>query len=165
MRHLINIYNNHKDFVGYFVAAFTGVIVQYIVGTTILINYFDQDPGLSYAIGFIVSFPVGFFLTKLLAFDARKSGKTQREFIKYLLTVVISGFITVYGSLYSVKLLLYLLGDSTVKIPFINYSFTPAGTIGHFMGMGMSFVFNFIAHKYFTFHTTGLYDKMKGHII
>lgn len=158
---LVQIYEKNKNLVGYFIAALSGVIVQYLVGTVFLINYLGWKPELSFAIGFVVSFPVGFVLTKLLAFDAKDSGKTQREVIKYMLTVVISGFITVYGSVYSVKLLSYLLGDFTVKLPVLGNEVKPAGTVGHFMGMGMSFVFNYIVHKKFTFAQTGIWDKLK----
>ena len=163
---LTPLYNKNKNFVGYFVAALTGVLVQYLVGTVFLINYLGWESKLSFAIGFIVSFPVGFILTKLLAFDARNSGKTQREMIKYMLTVIASGFITVYGSEFSIQLLAEWFGSRNLVIPVIHHEFkNPAGSIGHFMGMGMSFVFNFIVHKKFTFHQTGLWDKFKGYFV
>ena len=161
MNSFSRLYSKNKDFYGYFIAAFAGVVVQYIVGTTILLNHFGLEPKLSFAIGFIVSFPVGFFLTKLLAFDARHSGQTKREFIKYMLTVVASGFITVYGAVYSIKFLLFLFGNPKMTIPFTSYQFSPVGSVGHFMGMGMSFVFNFLVHKWFTFNETGIYEKLR----
>ena len=162
MGHLIHLYQRNKNFVGYFIAALTGVIVQYLVGTTFLINYLGWESKLSFAVGFIVSFPVGFFMTKALAFDAKNSGKTKREMTKYLMTVVASGFITVYGAEYSIMLLQNWFGDFKSTIPFTNYEFSPSGTLGHFMGMGMSFIFNYIVHKRFTFAQTGLWDKCKG---
>lgn len=156
-----NILKQNKNFIGYFIAAASGVLVQYLVGTIFLINTLNWQSKPAFAVGFIVSFPVGFVLTKLLAFDAKNSGKTQREFVKYLLTVVASGFITVYGADFSVKLLEKLFGDFTINNPLNNTPIKPAAHIGHFMGMGASFIFNFVAHKYFTFRQTGIWDKLK----
>lgn len=157
-----NLYRKNRNFIGYFIAALGGVIVQYLTGTTLLVNFFKWDNISAFWIGYIVSIPVGFFLTKLLAFDARNSGKTTREIVKYLLTIVISGCITVYGGDYSIRLLMNILGDEKMIIPFTGKEFSPAGTLGHFMGMGMSFVFNFIVHKKFTFQQTGLWEKISG---
>lgn len=161
MGNLTKLYQKNKNFAGYFVAALAGVIVQYLIGTTLLLNHFGWEAKLSFAIGFIVSFPVGFFMTKALAFDAKNSGKTKREMTKYLMTVVASGLITVYGAHYSILLLQNWFGNHLTTLPFTNYKFSPSGSIGHFMGMGMSFIFNFIVHKKFTFAQTGLWDKFK----
>lgn len=157
-----SLLKKNKDFFGYFAAALTGVMVQYLVGTTLLVNYLGWDIVKAFWVGYLVSIPVGFILTKLLAFDARKSGQTKREVSKYLITILISGCITVYGAEYAIKVLDKFFGGQLLTVPFTdNYQFSPAGTIGHFAGMGMSFVFNFIAHKKFTFHQTGLWDKLK----
>lgn len=155
-----NLYRKNKNFIGYFVAALGGVIVQYLTGTTLLVNFLKWNTIDAFWVGYLVSIPVGFFLTKLLAFNARNSGQTTREIIKYLITIVVSGCITVYGADYSIRFLLRLFGDQKLAIPFTTNEFSPAGTIGHFMGMGMSFIFNFIVHKKFTFQQTGLWDKI-----
>lgn len=155
-----NLYHNNKNFIGYFIAALGGVLVQYLTGTTLLINHFGWDNVAAFWVGYLVSIPVGFYLTKLLAFNARNSGKTTREILKYLITIVISGCITVYGADLSVRLLINLLGDIKLAVPYLQKEFSPAGTLGHFMGMGMSFIFNFIVHKRFTFHQTGIWDKI-----
>lgn len=155
-----SVYRNYKNLFGYFIAALGGVIVQYLVGTTLLVNHLRWDTVQAFWVGYIVSIPVGFFLTKLLAFNARRSGQTRREIIKYLITIVISGCITVYGADASIKLLLNLIGPEERTLPFLNYRFRPAGSLGHFMGMGFSFIFNFIVHKKFTFHETGLWNKV-----
>lgn len=155
-----NLYRKNRNFIGYFIAALGGVIVQYLTGTTLLVNFLKWDNISAFWVGYLVSIPVGFFLTKLLAFDARNSGKTTREIVKYLITIVISGCITVYGGDYSIRLLMNILGDDKMTIPFTGKEFSPAGTLGHFMGMGMSFIFNFIVHKKFTFQQTGLWDKI-----
>ena len=86
---------------GYFFAAGSGVIVQYLVGTIICIRFlgFPFEKGILW--GFIISFPVGFILAKIFAFKAKGSGNTRREIIKFLMVVIISGLITVKGSYYS----------------------------------------------------------------
>ncbi len=162
MGHFLNLYNKHKNFIGYFTAALSGVIVQYLVGTTLLINHLGWETAPAFWTGYIVSVPVGFILTKLLAFGAKNSGQTKREIVKYLMTLLASGFITVYGAKFSIQVLDKVLDGHLATVPFTNYKFSPAGSIGHFMGMGMSFVFNFIIHKKFTFAQTGLWDKFKG---
>lgn len=157
-----NLYRKNRNFIGYFIAALGGVIVQYLTGTTLLVNFFQWNNVNAFWVGYLVSIPVGFYLTKLLAFNARNSGKTTREIVKYLITIVVSGCITVYGADYSIRLLMQILGDGKMTVPLTGKEFSPAGTLGHFMGMGMSFIFNFIVHKRFTFHQTGLWDKIVG---
>ncbi|MCD8539040.1 MAG: GtrA family protein [Leadbetterella sp.] len=162
MSRTAKLYRKNKNFIGYFIAALAGVIVQYLTGTTLLVNFLQWDNVSAFWIGYLVSIPVGFYLTKLLAFNARNSGQTPREIIKYLITIVISGCITVYGADYSIRLLMKFLGDGKMIVPFTGKEFSPAGTLGHFTGMGLSFIFNFIVHKRFTFHQTGLWDKIVG---
>lgn len=154
-----SLYQKNKNFIGYFIAALGGVIVQYLIGTTLLVNHLRWDTVNAFWVGYIVSIPVGFLLTKLLAFNARRSGQTTREIIKYLITIIISGCITVYGADASIRLLMKWIGPDEITLPIVNYTFRPAGTLGHFMGMGFSFIFNFIVHKRFTFHETGLWQK------
>jgi putative flippase GtrA len=155
-----SVFRNYKNLLGYFIAALGGVIVQYLIGTTLLVNHLRWETVHAFWVGYIVSIPVGFVLTKLLAFNARRSGQTRREMLKYLITIVISGCITVYGADASIKILMKIIGPEERTLPYLNYTFRPAGTLGHFMGMGFSFIFNFIVHKKFTFHTTGLWDKL-----
>ncbi len=161
---IFSLYRKHKNLAGYIIAASSGVLVQYLVGTTLLINIMGWGTTKAIAAGFIASLPVGFFMTKLLAFDAKESGKTKRELVKYAMTVVASLLITTYGSVLSIHLLHHFFGDGKYTIPIINWEFSPAGSLGHFMGMGMSFVFNYIVHKKFTFVDTGLLDRLRAFI-
>ena len=151
-----------KSLFGYFFAAGSGVIVQYLVGTFICIRYFGMPFKTGVAIGYIVSVPVGFILTKIFAFEAKKSGNTNREMLKFLIVLIFSFLITTFGADFSLKTLTYLFGDIKTNIPFTNEVFSPIGTISHFAGMGMSFVFNYFTHKKFTFVETGLFEKVKS---
>ena len=159
---MINLIKRYKAFFGYFFAAGTGVIIQYIVGSIICIRYFGTSLETGVALGFIISFPIGFILSKVFAFAAKQSGNTRRELIKFMMVIVISGLITVKGAVLSYDALTYLFGDFKYTLPIVNHTFSPVGTISHFAGMGFSFVCNFFTHKKFTFVETGIFDKIKA---
>lgn len=163
MKKAASLIQKRKSLIAYFFAAGSGVIVQYLVGTTYCIGQLGLSPTDGYSIGFIASFPVGFILSKIFAFNSRKSGKTKREIIKFCLVLVFSYLITVYGALLSLNVLSNLFGDFKMHIPFKKQEFSPIGTISHFAGMGFSFIFNYITHKKFTFVETGLFDKIKDY--
>ena len=161
MKSTSNLLQKRKSLLAYFFAAGSGVIVQYLVGTSYCIGHLGMSPMAGYSIGFIVSFPVGFILSKIFAFNSRKSGNTKREMIKFSIVLVFSYLITVYGALLSLNLLTAFFGDLKMHIPFKTEEFSPIGTISHFAGMGFSFIFNYFTHKKFTFVETGIFDKLK----
>jgi putative flippase GtrA len=156
----ITTYLKSKPFLGYFVAAGSGVIVQYIIGSMLCIRYLGLPRQQSILIGFLCAIPVGFILSKNIAFSSRRSGRSIREILKYIVPLSISGLITVFGDTFSLRVLQTLFGEGLVTLPVIGYSFNLIGTISHFAGMGFSFVFNFFTHKYFTFAETGLFEKI-----
>ncbi len=142
---------NQKSLIAYFFTAASGVLVQYVVGTIICIRYFGLpfSQGVSY--GYLAAIPVGFILSKNYVFDAKKSGKTWKEAGKYIITLIISYLITVEGAQYSLDFLTNTFGDVKASIPFTGLHFSPIGSFSHFAGMGFSFIFNYLAHKKFTF--------------
>jgi len=142
---------NRRSLFAYFFAAGGGVLVQYIVGTIFCIRYLGLPFATGVSWGYIAAVPVGFILSKNFVFDAKKSGKTEREVIKFIITLVISYLITVYGAELCLLQLTKWFGDIRTTIPLTNSQFSPIGTFSHFAGMGLSFVFNFVAHKKFTF--------------
>jgi len=149
----------YKELISYFLIACSGVMVQLIV-SSITQNFFGFSFQLSIAIGYIIAFIIGFFLTKVFAFNQRHSKNSFREGIKFLLVSLISGIITVKGAYYC----LYVLREYTIfekEQLIFGKSVDVAALISHFFGMGMSFVVNFISHKHFTFRTTGLYQNFK----
>ncbi len=145
---------------GYIFAAGSGVLVQYFVGSFICIRLLNLPFERSILIGFICSIPIGFILSKLFAFDSRKSGNTRREIIKYGVSLLLSGFITTKGSSLMLAFLEGNFGSGNLHLPIINYSFNWMGTFSHFAGMGFSFVCNFFLHRHFTFSETGIFDKV-----
>jgi putative flippase GtrA len=152
----------HKSFFGYFAAAGSGVIVQYIVGSILCIRMLGTAYETGVSIGYIASIPVGFILTKNLAFSSKKSGKTNSEILKYLVVLFFSYIITVKGAYFTLLALKAMFGEFEVTLPIIDYKFSPIGTISHFAGMGFSFIFNYFTHKFFTFSETGVRNKMKS---
>jgi putative flippase GtrA len=163
LKKAINLIKKRKSLLAYFFAAGSGVIVQYLVGTSYCIGRLGMTPTAGYSIGFIVSFPVGFILSKIFAFNSRKSGNTKREMLKFSIVLIFSYLITVYGALLSLNVLTAFFGDFKMQIPFKSKEFSPVGTISHFAGMGFSFIFNYFTHKKFTFVETGLFDKIKDY--
>lgn len=158
---------NTRDLIAYFLVAGTGAAVQIIAG-----GFFREYMSYyaSVSLGYIVSFIVGFVLTKLFAFDAKSSGQTRREMVKFGMVAVLSFFITLGGS----SLALYVFNVIHPEPLFYEFplSLLPekARNInvkefgGLLVGMGLSFTSNYIMHKTFTFKSTGFYDRIKDYL-
>lgn len=152
---------NQKDLIAYFIVAAIGASLQIVV-SSLLQEWFKVSYENGVLLGYISSFFIGFFLTKLLAFNAKNSAKTRREMVKFAMVSVISCLITVYGAsaLYN-----YSISQSGI------YMFTLPGSVktvnmnklfSHTFGMGLSFISNYILHKTFTFKDTGFYERLKS---
>jgi putative flippase GtrA len=155
---LKKVFQQYKSLIIYFFIAGSGVIVQFIVSSFCIRNLnFPFQKAVMW--GFVVSVPVSFILSKLFAFEAKGSGNTQREMIKYFMVLLISLLITVKGAYYTLQLLTFFFGELKLQIPFTQHYFNPIGNLSQLAGVGMSFVFNFITHRKFTFVETGLFGK------
>lgn len=151
---------NSKDLIAYFLVAGTGAVVQLLCSSLIQDWYnltFEESIWPSYLLSFIV----GFTLTKLFAFDARRTNQTRREMVKFLMVALFSGFVTdLFTKLayqisnnYFEKYLLSLPGSSKE----INFN----QMVCYIIGMGFSFISNYVLHKTFTFKSTGFYNRLK----
>jgi putative flippase GtrA len=151
---------NKKDLIAYFLVAGTGASVQLIAGS-ILRNkfHFSYSEAVSWA--YLISFIVGFVLTKMFAFDARNTNQTRREMLKFMMVALASWGITVFFSVTSLKFVENILGNNTFILPFTNKPLNLNELGCQIAGMGVSFVFNYILHKTFTFKSTGFYDRLK----
>ncbi|GAB3976618.1 hypothetical protein GCM10028806_36550 [Spirosoma terrae] len=151
---------NKKDLIAYFIVAAIGASLQLLVGT-LLQEWFLVTYEQALFAGYVASFFVGFYLTKLFAFNAKNSAKTRREIAKFTLVSIISCIITVYGSslLYSVSV--DMLQSYIITIPSSTKEVNVNKLVAHTGGMGLSFISNYILHKQFTFRNTGFYDKLK----
>jgi putative flippase GtrA len=117
---------------------------------------------LSYFIGMIW----GFYMTKTFAFNAKGSGNTQRELIKYSgvafsalgLTVIMASLTLELFKWYikenpeNQALIRDLLNHPVLKT--IDRKF-----VANLFGIGAGFFVNFFGHKFLTFRSTGTYDK------
>ncbi|GAB3566543.1 hypothetical protein GCM10027578_15620 [Spirosoma luteolum] len=151
---------NRRDLLAYFVVAAIGASIQLLAGS-LLQEWFQVTYQQALLVGYLVAFVVGFFLTKLFAFNAKNSAQTKREAAKFTLVSIISCLITVYGSS-----LIYELSvdrfEMTVVIPFSVKEVNINKLVAQIVGMGLSFMSNYILHKQFTFRNTGFYEKLKN---
>ena len=151
---------NKKDLIAYFLVAGTGAAVQLIAGS-ILRNTFHFSYSSAVSLAYLISFIVGFVLTKMFAFDARNTNQTRREMLKFMMVAVGSWGITVFFSVTSLKFVESTLGKNTITLPFSEKPMNLNELGCQVVGMGVSFIFNYILHKTFTFKSTGFYDRLK----
>jgi putative flippase GtrA len=158
---------NRKDLIAYFLVAGTGAAVQILAGS-LLRDHMGPDE--SVAVAYVISFFVGFTLTKLFAFDAKKSGQTRREMVKFGMVALLSWGITVGGFRLALNLfnswhpapVRLQLPISFPSAKFWNINVKEFSAL--LFGMGASFVSNYVMHKRFTFKSTGFYDRIKAYI-
>jgi putative flippase GtrA len=151
---------NRKDLIAYFLVAGTGAVVQ-LISSSLLQDWFGLTFQQSIWPAYLISLIIGFTLTKLFAFDARRTNQTRREMVKFFMVAIFSGFVT---DLFA--RLAYLISNTY----FQTYEYQLPGTktvninqmICYLVGMGFSFMSNYILHKTFTFKSTGFYDRLKA---
>jgi len=151
---------NAKDLIVYFLVAGTGAVVQ-LLCSSLFQDWFNLTFQESILPAYAASFIVGFALTKLFAFDARKSNQSRREMVKFLMVAVFSGFVT-----YIFSTAAYYISNNYFEkyIFFIPYSKKDVNVndmVCYIVGMGFSFISNYILHKTFTFKSTGFYNRLK----
>ncbi|MFD2572361.1 GtrA family protein [Spirosoma soli] len=151
---------NRRDVFAYFIVAAIGASLQLVVGS-LLQEWFHVSYESALLVGYVVAFFVGFFLTKIFAFNAKNSAKTRREAAKFTMVSVISGLITVYGSSILYNYSISEIRLFTVVIPFSVKVVNVNKLASHTTGMGLSFISNYVLHKTFTFRNTGFYEKLK----
>ncbi|WP_020597696.1 GtrA family protein [Spirosoma panaciterrae] len=152
---------NRRDVLAYFIVAAIGASLQLIAGS-LLQEWFQISYRQALLIGYVVAFFVGFVLTKLFAFNARNSAQTKREAIKFTLVSIISCLITVYGASIVYDFSVNNFKPLTVLIPFSVKEVNINKLVAQIIGMGMSFVSNYVLHKQFTFRDTGFYERLKS---
>lgn len=151
---------NQKDLFAYFVVAGLGACVQLLAGGLIK-DWFSVSYEDSILPAYFIAFIVGFFLTKLFAFNARQSQQTRREMLKFTIVSVISGIIMWIFSTFPYDFIHARYPDIYFQIPYAvkKLNLTQIGTTLH--GMCYSFISNYILHKTFTFKSSGFYDRLK----
>jgi putative flippase GtrA len=132
--------------------------VQLIAGS-ILRDYYSYSVRISLA--YLISFVVGFVLTKMFAFDARNTNQTRREMFKFMMVATASWGITWFFAVASLGYVNHTFGKHSAILPFTEKDINVNELGCQVIGMGFSFIFNYIMHKTFTFKSTGFYSRLK----
>lgn len=151
---------NAKDLIVYFLVAGTGAVVQ-LLCSSLFQDWFNLTFQESILPAYAASFVVGFALTKLFAFDARKSNQSRREMVKFLMVAVFSGFVTYIFSTAAYYVSNHYFAKYNFILPYSKKDVNVNDMICYLVGMGFSFVSNYILHKTFTFKSTGFYNRLK----
>lgn len=115
-----------------------GAVVQLVCGG-LLKDWFKLNYEATILPAYFISVIVGFTLTKLFAFDARKTQQTNREMIKFLLVATFSGFVTWFFSVMPYKFIQICMSDFYFQIPFAYKKINVTQILTTTTGMGFSF--------------------------
>lgn len=151
---------NRKDLIAYFLVAGTGAAVQ-LVASSLFQDWFSITFQQSIWPSYLLSLIVGFILTKLFAFDARRTNQTNREMIKFFMVALFSGFVTDLATRFAITIIDSSFPTLTWQIPLSNKVVNISQMVSYVFGMGCSFISNYTLHKTFTFKSTGFYDRLK----
>ncbi|CAH0996673.1 hypothetical protein EMA8858_02806 [Emticicia aquatica] len=158
---LINKIKNRelKSFISFFLTAVLGAgtnFLSQIPYKSLFLSLGYQDkPALNLSVfaGYLTATIVSFIPTKIFAFSAKESGNSKRESIKFLLIAVVA---------MGIQVAITSLTFDYIANPFFHNSSLFLREKGsHVVGMGFSFFANYYGHKFLTFRSTGVYDKIK----
>ncbi len=153
---------NSKDLIAYFFVAGTGALIQ-LLSSSLLKEWFGISYAVSIVYSYLIGLVVGFVLTKLFAFNARQTNQTRREMVKFFMVALFSWGITVTFTLGAQYIAEQVFHAETyrLKVPF-GTKVVNVNEMGYYLvGMGFSFISNYVLHKTFTFKSTGFYDRLK----
>lgn len=149
-----------RSFVSFFLTAVLGAGTNFVTqipykALFLNLGYSDKPAfNLSVFAGYLTATVVSFIPAKVFAFSAKESGNSKRESIKYLIIAAVALGIQVGIS--------SLTLDYIANPFFSNLSLFLREKGSHIVGMGFSFFANFYGHKFLTFRSTGVYDKIKA---
>ncbi len=148
-----------RGFVSFFLTAILGAGTNFI--TQIPYKYlflhlgFADKPAFNFSVsaGYLTATVVSFVPAKVFAFSARESGNTRRESVKFLTIALLAWGIQVGVS--------SLAFDHLANRYFAEQSLLVREKSSHVVGMGVSFLANYFGHKFLTFRSTGIYNRIK----
>ena len=149
-----------RDVIAYFLVAATGAVLQLLIGS-LAQSWFTITYKEALTLAYLIASVVGFFLTKVFAFNVKNTDKSHREMIKFTMVTVLSFAITVYGSDALYRLSVVTIGEIRLPIPFSIKVVEVNKLVSQIICMGISFLSNYILHKRFTFYKTGFYERLK----
>ncbi len=148
-----------RTFVSFFLTAVLGAGTNFLSqipykSLFLSLGYADKPAfNLSVFAGYLTATVVSFIPAKIFAFSAKESGNSTRESIKFLIIAAVALGIQVGIS--------SLTLDHVANPFFSNFSLFLREKSSHVVGMGFSFFANFYGHKFLTFRSTGIYEKIK----
>lgn len=167
-----------KNFAVYLLIACSGVAVN-LIAATLLRLHLQFGFGSSIVSGYLTGMVWGFFMTKLFAFNARNSGNVTREAVKFFMVSMVALTVTWLSSevlLRISKAWFEFYPDSQYHLQGlveeiarmcsdlsglkISLTFIDRFLFANIGGICFGFFANFFGHKYFTFKTTGYYDRI-----
>lgn len=150
---------NARSFSLFFLTAVFGASVNFLTQIPYqkwLLNYdFQYESALSWSIvaSYLTATIVSFIPAKLFAFQARRTGNTKRETIKFLLISLAALWIQESISIFTFK--------NIANTFFSEYGEVIRIKGSHLVGMGFSFMANYLGHRLITFRSTGFYKIFK----
>jgi putative flippase GtrA len=167
-----------RNFAVYLGIACIGVASN-LITATVLRRAFEVNFGSSIVLGYLAGAVIGFFLTKAFAFNARNSGNATREAIKFFMVSTVALTVTWFFSEISLR----LINAWFVRVPVtqsllealimetsngfsdllglkMSLAFIDRQLFANLGGIGFGFFANFFGHKYFTFKSTGLFERI-----
>ncbi len=148
-----------RSFISFFLTAILGADTNFITqipykSLFLYLGFADKPAfNLSVSAGYLTATVVSFIPAKVFAFSAKESGNTRRESVKFLIIALVAWGIQVGIS--------SLTFDHVANRYFAQYSLFVREKGSHVVGMGFSFLANYFGHKFLTFRSTGIYDKIK----
>jgi putative flippase GtrA len=149
-----------RSFISFFLTAVLGAgtnfFTRFFYKPIFLSLGFADKPAFQWSVfaGYMTATIVTFIPNKVFAFAAKESGNTKRESVKFFIIATLA--LGIQLGLSSLTL------DYVANKYFLNYSLTVRETFSHVVGMGFSFLANYYGHKFLTFRSTGVYDKIKA---
>lgn len=154
-----------KQFITYLIIACIGFSVN-IISRIIYTEIFKFTFGLSVVLAYLTGMIIGFILIKLFSFDARKSGNTYREIIKFTIVSLAAMCITYFGSESALFIFNWIFirfpnfhQELNHQISSLGFKFINRELFAHLIGAGFfGFPTNFFGHKLFTFRSLGTWS-------
>lgn len=161
LSNLLNKIRNEelRRFISFFLTAVLGAgtnFLSQIPFKWLLLNMgMDERPSLKWSVFFsyMTATLVSFIPAKVFAFSAKESGNTRRESLKFIVIATLALGIQVF--------ITTLALDNIANPFFPQHSIIVREKFSHLIGMGFSFLANYYGHKFLTFRSTGIYDKIK----
>ena len=154
-----------KELAVYLAIASIGFSVN-VVSRVVYSEVFKIRFGLSVIFAYGTGMVVGFILTKQFAFDAKKSAKTSREMLKFFGVSIAALTVTfIFSMLFKLMLEAYFASNPaqhaywSAEISKLNHPSINRELLAHLIGTGFGFFINFFGHKFFTFRSTGYWEK------